>query len=54
MSLLCVSGEETDSKGGAGLVADDYFMELNPALIIGEGGTGVKDLKISSDKSKKV
>jgi acetylornithine deacetylase/succinyl-diaminopimelate desuccinylase-like protein len=54
VSLLCVSGEETDSKGGAELVADDYFMELNPALIIGEGGTGVKDLEISSDKSKKV
>lgn len=42
VSLLCLSGEETGGRNGAALVIDNYLQTLNPAVVLGEGGTGIK------------
>ena len=41
VSLLCVSGEETFGFNGSRVISRDHLPELNPFLIIGEGGAGV-------------
>lgn len=37
VTFLAVSCEETQCNGGATYVAENYFEELNPVLVIGEG-----------------
>lgn len=44
VTLLGVSGEEDISSRGARLVTDNYFEELNPVVVMGEGGAGLKGL----------
>ena len=41
VSLLCVSGEETFGFNGSRIIVRDHLAELNPVLVIGEGGAGV-------------
>lgn len=41
VSLLCVSGEETFGFNGSRIICRDHLPELNPVLVIGEGGAGV-------------
>ncbi len=41
-SLLCLSGEEVFSSGGARFVADQYIEVLNAAAFFGEGPAGVQ------------
>ena len=41
VSLLCVSGEETFGFKGSRIIVRDHLTELNPVLVIGEGGAGV-------------
>ena len=53
ISILCVAGEETDGYTGAKQVSDRFLEKLNPFLILGEGGSGIKGL-IRSDPEKKV
>ncbi|HNW98122.1 MAG TPA: M20/M25/M40 family metallo-hydrolase [Bacteroidales bacterium] len=51
VTLLSVSGEETNSEKGAGLITSKFLNELNPIVVFGEGGAGVKNV-ISSDTTK--
>ncbi len=44
ITILAVSGEETDSYYGAPYVADHYLEYLNPVLVLGEGPPGVRDV----------
>lgn len=44
VSILCVAGEETDGKRGAQIVVDHFLKKLNPLIILGEGGSGMKGL----------
>jgi carboxypeptidase PM20D1 len=44
VTLLCVSGEETGGKNGAKLICDNYLGELNTAVVLGEGGAGLKNV----------
>jgi carboxypeptidase PM20D1 len=44
VSILAVSGEETDGHNGAELIANNFFEKINPVIMFGEGGTGVKTL----------
>ncbi|WP_172798133.1 M20/M25/M40 family metallo-hydrolase [Pontibacter akesuensis] len=51
VTMLSVSSEETGGALGAGLVADRYLGELNPVLVLGEGGSGVSGvLKSAPDR----
>jgi carboxypeptidase PM20D1 len=49
ISLLCVSGEETGGMSGSGRVASEFIKEINPIVIIGEGGSGYEDLSFISE-----
>lgn len=51
VTMLSVSGEETNSKNGAELIATKYINELNPIVVFGEGGSGIINV-VSSDTSK--
>jgi carboxypeptidase PM20D1 len=51
VTMLSVSGEETNSENGAGLIVTKYFTELNPVVVFGEGGSGLKNI-VTSDTSK--
>jgi carboxypeptidase PM20D1 len=51
VTMLSVSGEETNSDNGSGLIAAKYIPELNPVVVFGEGGAGIKNV-VSSDTSK--
>lgn len=42
VSVLFVSGEESGGKNGAGIIVEKYLAELNPSVVIGEGGGGSK------------
>ncbi len=42
VTLLCVSGEETGGQLGSALVAGDFQSVFNPAVVIGEGGSGLE------------
>jgi carboxypeptidase PM20D1 len=53
ISILCVSGEETDGLTGAKPVSEKFLKLINPALIVGEGGSGVNGL-IKADPKKTV
>lgn len=51
VSMLCVAGEETDGFTGAQQVTERFMDKLNPYLVLGEGGSGVRGL-IRSDPQK--
>lgn len=51
VTMLSVSGEETNSDNGAGLIVSKYMEALNPVVVFGEGGSGLKNV-VSSDTSK--
>lgn len=53
MSVLCVSGEETDGLTGAIPVSEKFLKLINPVLIVGEGGSGVNGI-IKADPAKAV
>ncbi len=44
VTLLCVSGEETGGSRGSALVSRNHIPELNPSVVIGEGGCGLEDV----------
>ncbi len=46
ITLLCVSGEESDNSGIISTV-ENHFEELNAVVAFGEGGTGVTELSRS-------
>lgn len=48
VTLLCVSGEESYGISGAKLVSDNCLKELNPVVVLGEGGIGTKNVLPSS------
>ena len=48
VTLLSVSSEETGGDKGARLMVDSFLQELNPILVLGEGGSGVADI-LSTD-----
>lgn len=52
ITLLGVSGEEDISSRGARFVTDNYFEELNPVLVMGEGGAGLDGLIKSRPEHK--
>lgn len=43
VSLLFVSGEEGWHNNGSEYISENFLDELNPAVIYGEGGSGLKD-----------
>ncbi|HEY8400601.1 MAG TPA: M20/M25/M40 family metallo-hydrolase [Cytophagaceae bacterium] len=53
VSLLCVSGEETDAERGTIPITECCLDQLNPLVIFGEGGSGVRGL-ITSDPDRPV
>jgi carboxypeptidase PM20D1 len=44
VSLLCLSGEESGGKNGAKLICDNYLSQLNPCVVLGEGGAGLTNV----------
>ena len=44
VSLLVVSGEEEGNNNGSEFVTGHFLNELNPAVVFGEGGSGVDSL----------
>jgi carboxypeptidase PM20D1 len=44
ISVLSVSSEENLSDLGACKIVNEHFEELNPVLVLGEGGAGIKGL----------
>lgn len=52
VTLLCVSGEETSSSTGAAIVAKNFKEVFNPSVMIGEGGSGMKNLSLTQKKMK--
>ena len=43
--LLCLSGEETGGKNGAGLIIQpDILSQINPLVVFGEGGGGLSNV----------
>ncbi len=52
-SLVCVSGEEVGGKNGAAIVADKFIEQLNPIVLLGEGGTGMDSI-LSSNLTRPV
>lgn len=53
ITLLCVSGEESGGKNGAKIICDNFSQELNPVLVLGEGGAGLKGA-VPGNKDKTV
>ncbi len=53
ITLLAVSGKETDSEMGAKYVSDNFINELNPVVVFGEGGAGI-DSVVQSKPHQKV
>jgi carboxypeptidase PM20D1 len=49
ISVLCVSGEETGGMSGSAKIASEFIKEINPIVIIGEGGSGYEDLSFIPD-----
>lgn len=43
VTLLCVSGEESDNEGIRSTI-ENHFERLNPVVAFGEGGTGVAEM----------
>jgi carboxypeptidase PM20D1 len=46
VSILSVSGEETGGQRGSSIVAEKYLDMLHPAVIIGEGSCGFKNMEL--------
>lgn len=44
VTFLAVSCEETQCQGGVNYVIENYFDELNPSVVIGEGPPGLKGI----------
>jgi acetylornithine deacetylase/succinyl-diaminopimelate desuccinylase-like protein len=44
VTLLCLSGEESGGKNGAKIICDNYLAELNPVVVFGEGGAGLRNV----------
>ncbi len=44
VTLLCVSGEETGGAKGSALVAENFKNIFSPAVVIGEGGSGIEKM----------
>ncbi len=44
VTMLAVSGEETGGKKGAAVIVNQFLDELNPVVVFGEGGTGLKEV----------
>lgn len=42
VTLLCVSGEETGGAKGSAIVAKNFKELFTPAIVIGEGGSGIE------------
>jgi acetylornithine deacetylase/succinyl-diaminopimelate desuccinylase-like protein len=51
ITLLAVSGEETQSDGGVKYVIDNYFNDLNAEVVLGEGPPGIVDLLNNNTKT---
>jgi carboxypeptidase PM20D1 len=51
VTLLCVSQEETTSKG-ARYVVEHHLEELSPLVVFGEGGAGISNLVESNPKQE--
>jgi len=47
ISFLGLSEEETMSVNGASLMSSKFMEEINPVVIFGEGGSGLKDILLS-------
>jgi carboxypeptidase PM20D1 len=45
ITLLCVSDEETGGLNGSAIVAKRFKESFTPAVVIGEGGSGVENIK---------
>ncbi|MBV5313719.1 MAG: M20/M25/M40 family metallo-hydrolase [Prolixibacteraceae bacterium] len=45
ITLLCVSDEETGGLNGSAIVAKRFNESFTPAVVIGEGGSGVENIK---------
>jgi carboxypeptidase PM20D1 len=41
VTMLCVSGEETGGQNGAARIVNEFFRQLNPILVLGEGGAAL-------------
>lgn len=50
VTLLAVSGEETSGKTGALIVSENFKERFNPAVVIGEGGSGMEGLSFAPKK----
>jgi carboxypeptidase PM20D1 len=53
VTILSVSDEETGGELGAKLVTENHFNELNPVVVLGEGGSGLSQI-LSSNPNKKM
>lgn len=53
VGLLCLSGEELTGELGAIFVLDNYLKDLKPAVILGEGGAGLRGV-LESDPERAV
>ncbi|MGK7396962.1 MAG: M20/M25/M40 family metallo-hydrolase [Candidatus Cyclobacteriaceae bacterium M3_2C_046] len=47
VTMLSVSNEETGGALGSEMVIDQYLDYLKPAVVLGEGGSGLKDVLLS-------
>lgn len=52
VTLLCVSGEEVGGSTGAKIITDFYMGYLNPVVVFGEGGSGLKGALASNPGQK--
>ncbi len=52
-TLLAVSGEETGGYIGSKVIINNFIEELNPVLVLGEGGAGL-DFLLSATKEKPI
>lgn len=53
VSLLAVSGEETGGDMGARIITDQFMDVLNPVVVYGEGGAGIRGI-IGADPDRPV
>ncbi len=49
VTLLCVSGEETGGANGSAIVSKNFDEVFTPAVVIGEGGSGMEGLSFSPE-----
>lgn len=52
-TLLAVSGEENGGYIGSKIIVNNFFEELNPVLVLGEGGSGI-DFLFSASREKPI